>query len=303
MASGTNSKSRLTDVFKWDQTWFTELSQEHKLLWIYMNDKCDNIGVYTFNKRRIEFDTHVNIDVKDIADTFNQHGTKIQPIENNHLEKDSFLLVDFCKYQHCKKSALLPTSNVFVSYMRDIKNAGLVDYFYQNIPDVVSEDTFLFFKAFDDQVLDFQVYSNKRNKDKSRETPFILALEKIRKHYSSTKTNGMGMASSWQQGKGIGKGIGFEKGVDKGTDTGNGTTSYQASKDIADRLTVNESGSMHETVKQVKAIADYLIECGTSEPYQYIERIISDLEMYYTKSEITIELIKERTGYHKSLAS
>jgi len=35
---------RLTNQGKWDQRFFTKLNQQEKLLWIYLNDNCDEAG-------------------------------------------------------------------------------------------------------------------------------------------------------------------------------------------------------------------------------------------------------------------
>jgi hypothetical protein len=42
---------RLTDCDKWEDDWFSELSIEHKLAWIFLTDKCNNAGVWKPNFR------------------------------------------------------------------------------------------------------------------------------------------------------------------------------------------------------------------------------------------------------------
>lgn len=46
---------RLTDSEKWEDPWFLDLIDEHKLLWIYILDKCDHAGIWKVNKRLAEF--------------------------------------------------------------------------------------------------------------------------------------------------------------------------------------------------------------------------------------------------------
>lgn len=41
---------RLTDTEIWDQDWFIELPSKYKLLWNYMKDKCDQVGIWRPNK-------------------------------------------------------------------------------------------------------------------------------------------------------------------------------------------------------------------------------------------------------------
>ncbi len=46
---------RLTDSRKWDDPWFTELSNTEKLTWIYMLDKCDYTGFFKPNIKLLNF--------------------------------------------------------------------------------------------------------------------------------------------------------------------------------------------------------------------------------------------------------
>jgi hypothetical protein len=41
---------RFTDTDIWDQDWFVELPSKYKLLWNYMKDKCDQVGIWRPNK-------------------------------------------------------------------------------------------------------------------------------------------------------------------------------------------------------------------------------------------------------------
>lgn len=43
---------RLTNQDKWDQRFFTKLNQQEKLLWIYLNDNCDDAGFIFLNWQR-----------------------------------------------------------------------------------------------------------------------------------------------------------------------------------------------------------------------------------------------------------
>lgn len=43
--------NRFTDSRKWDDDWFIELIPDHKLLWLYILDKCNHAGIYKHSKR------------------------------------------------------------------------------------------------------------------------------------------------------------------------------------------------------------------------------------------------------------
>lgn len=48
---------RLTDSTKWNDSWFTNLPMDIKLVWIYLLDTCDHAGVYKTNIKLLKFQT------------------------------------------------------------------------------------------------------------------------------------------------------------------------------------------------------------------------------------------------------
>lgn len=46
---------RFTDTDKWDDPWFDDLNNQHKLLYLYILDNCDHAGIWKVNKRRAGF--------------------------------------------------------------------------------------------------------------------------------------------------------------------------------------------------------------------------------------------------------
>lgn len=48
---------RLTDTTKWNDSWFTDLPMDMKLVWIYILDTCDHAGVYKVNLKLLKFQT------------------------------------------------------------------------------------------------------------------------------------------------------------------------------------------------------------------------------------------------------
>lgn len=77
---------RLTDSGKWDDPWFTELPNEHKLLWIYLLDKCDHAGFWKVNKRLAEFILNQKFDWQEVMVKFQHRLVTINP-ELWHLPK------------------------------------------------------------------------------------------------------------------------------------------------------------------------------------------------------------------------
>lgn len=282
MATGTNSKKRFVDVHLWDQPWYIELSTKHQLFWHYMNAKCDNIGVYAHSERKTAFDIRSEINTSEIESTYKG--------QVKSLDDGKFLLVNFCKFQHCNSSPLLPKSKVFVSYMKDLRDSGLIDYFATHQTDVVSEETVIFFSAFREGILEFKYYSDNPSKAlKSGCTPYQEALQKAKQNLNQSHTNDINMTLVSHQGKGTGNGAG--KGVRTGMETEIGTP-YSNSKEIAFRLNPN---SDHSLVKQVQELASLLIdEIGTETPHSIIETCLTNLESQFPKSELTFDVLRRK---------
>lgn len=83
-------RKRFTDVSKWEDVWFAALSTEGKLLWVYLCDKCDEIGVYKVNKRLAEFDLW-----EGCLDNPEEFSGKINVLDDSH-----WFIIKFCKFQY-----------------------------------------------------------------------------------------------------------------------------------------------------------------------------------------------------------
>lgn len=312
MASGTNTKSRLFNIHRWDQPWFYELSMKEKLFWIYMEHKANNVGVYVHSTKLAKNDVDIELEASELEETFNKDEEVI-----THLEKNKFLLVDFCRFQHCQKGPLLPKAKVIVSYLRDVSNSGLTEYFYQHQKQVVSEESYMFLKAFEDGVLEFKYYSAK-NSSHSQLSDYDYALEKAKNHFKSLTSNPTSIPSEYHTNtiaipllshKGKGKEISTVNGDGKAKESINGSrqgsghstgneesnklTPYERSKAIAFQLS---GGGGHEVVKNVQTLAVELREqFNIDDPHSEIERVLSGLD---TKTGVTFEKLEYEVRIH-----
>ena len=75
-------KKRFTDTDKWETTWFTDLNQEYKLLWLYILDKCDHIGQWIVNLKLANFHLGEKFELQDIKEVFDG---KFIPIEDGDI--------------------------------------------------------------------------------------------------------------------------------------------------------------------------------------------------------------------------
>lgn len=61
---------RFTATEKWDDPFFAELSNENKLIWIFLLDKCNHAGIWDVNKRLLEFSLGVKVDMDKLLADF-----------------------------------------------------------------------------------------------------------------------------------------------------------------------------------------------------------------------------------------
>ena len=83
---------RFTDTEKWKDPFFDELTNDYKLVWLYLLDDCDNAGVFSVNLRRLNFSCNVTLTPKIILETFNG---RIIPIS-----EDRWLIPSFMVFQY-----------------------------------------------------------------------------------------------------------------------------------------------------------------------------------------------------------
>lgn len=83
---------RFSDSDKWKKTFFSDLSTEAKLVWIYLLDNCDNTGVWSANFKLLSFQVGFDVAEKDVKSWF---SSKIVFIEN-----DKILIKPFIEFQY-----------------------------------------------------------------------------------------------------------------------------------------------------------------------------------------------------------
>ena len=83
---------RFTDTDKWKDEWYTELSNDYKVIWIYLLDTCDNAGLYKRNIKLLNYYCNTNVSAEDILNVFNKRVTQ--------LSVDKWLINKFCVYQY-----------------------------------------------------------------------------------------------------------------------------------------------------------------------------------------------------------
>ena len=82
---------RLTDSNKWNDSWFTNLPMDIKLVWIYLLDTCDHAGVYKTNIRLLKFQTGSERTEEELIEFFK---------ERIYITGDKWFIPKFVTFQY-----------------------------------------------------------------------------------------------------------------------------------------------------------------------------------------------------------
>ena len=82
---------RFTDTAKWNEDWFLDLSNSHKLFWIYICDNCDHAGIFKPNKRIFELIVGEKMNVTDFLESCNLDKVRIVELENGRWYLTGFI--------------------------------------------------------------------------------------------------------------------------------------------------------------------------------------------------------------------
>jgi len=105
---------RLTDSKKWDDDWFLNLSPEHKLLWIYILDKCDHAGVFKVTRKLAEFCLGHQLDWDAVEAAFSDRVIKIS--------EDKWFIPKFLTFQYGK---LNPDNKIHKGIIAILESKGI----------------------------------------------------------------------------------------------------------------------------------------------------------------------------------
>ena len=105
---------RYTDSLKWDDPFFADLSNEYKLLWIFILDKCNHAGIYKVNPRMAEFCLGTKYDWTKVLGVFKG---RIQS-----LNDEKWFIPKFIEYQY---GVLVETNRVHHSILQILTKEGL----------------------------------------------------------------------------------------------------------------------------------------------------------------------------------
>lgn len=83
---------RFTDTGKWKRQWFRALSLEAKVLWQYLIDECDHVGIWVADFELASFQVSFDVDEEKLAKLL---GDKIVK-----LDTDKYFIPSFFEFQY-----------------------------------------------------------------------------------------------------------------------------------------------------------------------------------------------------------
>ena len=83
---------RMTETEKWKDPWFSNLTNDERIAWLYLLDDCDNAGVWQCNIRNLNFNCNTNFTEEELMSIFSERFVKIS--------SDRFFIIKFCEFQY-----------------------------------------------------------------------------------------------------------------------------------------------------------------------------------------------------------
>jgi hypothetical protein len=112
---------RFTDTEKWEDEWFTELSNDYKVIWFYLLDTCDNAGIWKQNIKKLNYLCSTNITADELLKVF---GNRIIKIADEKWFIKKFCIVQYGHdFMNSKNKAV-------VSAIEKLKINGIIDNRY-----------------------------------------------------------------------------------------------------------------------------------------------------------------------------
>jgi hypothetical protein len=109
---------RFTDNEKWQDNWFTDLTNDQKIIWIYLLDHCDNAGLWKVNIKNLNYFCSTNISVEEVISIFKNRLTQVK--------EDLFLINKFCLFQY-GQDFLSSKNKAVISAINKLIQVGIIN--------------------------------------------------------------------------------------------------------------------------------------------------------------------------------
>lgn len=113
---------RFTDTEKWRDEWWGSLSNDYRMIWLYLIDSCSIAGIWKKDFRGLNFNCNTNITEEDFLATF---GKRL-------VDKGNFFFIPkFLRFQ-CPKG-LNSNKPAIVSIVKELEQNNLIQTVHQSL--------------------------------------------------------------------------------------------------------------------------------------------------------------------------
>lgn len=106
---------RFTDTEKWRDEWWGSLSNDYRIIWLYLVDSCSIAGIWKKDFRGLNFNCNTNISEKEFMDIY---GSRV-------IDRDNFFFIPkFVRFQ-CPKG-LLSNKPAVLSIVKELQDNNLI---------------------------------------------------------------------------------------------------------------------------------------------------------------------------------
>ncbi len=170
---------RFIDTELFNDEWFSELSKDGKLLFIYLITNCDNAGITKFNQRLIKFHTGI----ENLELTLIELDSKIVTLPNKNIWIPAFIKF---QYPQFPKSKVMQQVNAVKSLIANGITLEILKK-YINIIDSLETLSELLPNSYGNDNVNVNVYdngndSNRHRKFKKEESSKIVEITKLFKN-------------------------------------------------------------------------------------------------------------------------
>lgn len=225
-------KKRFTDINKWENPWFQELTLEEKLLWLFIQDDCSPIGIYRYYPRSITYHTGITKDNIPDLNIYNQSEERL--VKLDHLGDNIYLIKNYIDFQYSGKkgTGLSVTSRSNFGYLNEIRDKGLWQYFLSEQREVIAPKSIKYYYAVDTDLIE-----NTGTPSTSKIEELGITLSDIPDNYLNPQVDSTLPLNSYKY-------VSKEKEKEKDTDTDKGK---EEDKDKSINLSITD-----DDIKEIK---------------------------------------------------
>lgn len=118
----------MSETEKWKDPWFSNLTNNEKIVWLFLLDDCNHAGIWQVNLRRLNFECRTNYTMNELTN-FLQNRICI-------LSEEKWFVPKFISFQYPKFPNGSPTIK---SAIKLLDKEGLIEYYEDGSVSLIKE--------------------------------------------------------------------------------------------------------------------------------------------------------------------